>query len=94
MNLKIVNYEDYLTLSKKVELLEAKLSEVLHKAQHEKQKEFLTVKEFLEETGISRTTFEKMRREQHPEKFRLEAIKRGGKLYIPQEEKNRFFTFG
>jgi ACT domain-containing protein len=93
MDLKIVSYEDYESLSKKVVELEKKMVELLSKSQVEKKKDFLSVKEFLEEVGISRTTFEKMRRECTPGKFRLNAVKRGGKLYVPSPERERYFTF-
>lgn len=93
MNIKIVSYEDYESLSKKVSELEQKISNIISLTVQEKKKEYLTVKEFLEETGISRTTFEKMRREKSQEKFRLDVIKRGGKVYIHSKEKDRFFNF-
>lgn len=93
MNIQIVSYEDYESLSKKVIALEQKISKITSVSLEEKKKEYFTVKEFLEETGISRTTFEKMRREEDQHKFRLEVIKRGGKVYIHHKEKDRYFTF-
>lgn len=91
VNLNLITYEDYESLSKKVEALENKILQLLDKSQQEKKKDYLTVKEFMAEIGISRTSFENLRRESHPGKFRVNVIKRGGKVYIPSSELERYF---
>lgn len=92
INAKLVTFDDYETLRKRVEALEAQLLKSFSKVQEKSNKEYLSVKEFIDQIGVSRSTFENMRKETELGKFRLHIIKRGNRIYVPVKELQRYFS--
>lgn len=91
--LKVITEEDWVALNNKVANLERKISDLLEeKVSKSPGKEYLTVKEFIELIGVSRSTFENMKKETETGRFRVDFRKRGRKVFVPSTEVKRFFN--
>lgn len=93
LNVHLLTIEDYASITKKIEELEEKISLLMQEKQQAKKSDYLTVKEFIAEIKVSRGTFENMKNEDSPSKFKVNFIKRNNKLYVPQTEVKRYYTF-
>jgi hypothetical protein len=93
LNVHLLTIEDYQSITEKIKELEGKLALLLEEKQQSSKGDYLTVKEFLAEVKVSRGTFENMKNESNPSKFRVNCIKRGNKIYVPKGEVKRFYTF-
>ncbi|MGM0947012.1 MAG: helix-turn-helix transcriptional regulator [Bacteroidota bacterium] len=92
VNAKILTEEDLDILNQKIKDLEGKIFELMNRKQNEEpQKEFLSVKEFINLIGVSRSTFENMKNESDPNKFKIDFIRRGTRVFVPRREVDRYF---
>lgn len=93
IELKVITEEDWVALNNKVANLEKKFADLLdEKVSKSPVKDYLTVREFIELIGVSRSTFENMKKETEAGRFRVDFRKRGRKVFVPSTEVERFFN--
>jgi len=93
IDLKIITEEDMRLISSRIENLEKRLAELIQeKVSSSADKNFISVKEFIDLIGVSRSTFENMKKEADPDRFRVDFRKRGRKVFVPYTEVDRFFN--
>lgn len=93
IDVRLLTNEDYKSITQKIAELEEKIAQLMQEKQQVKRSEYLTVNEFLAAIKVSRGTFENMRREADPNKFRVNSLKRNNKVYVPESEVQRYYTF-
>lgn len=93
IDVHLLTSDDYQSITQKIEELEEKIAHLMKGKQQVKRSEYLTVIEFLAAIKVSRGTFENMRREANPAKFRVNSLKRNNKVYVPESEVERYYTF-
>jgi hypothetical protein len=92
VDVKLITEEDMKVIFSRVEALEKRMAEVIEeKLSASVDKDFISVKEFIELIGVSRSTFENMKKEAQPDRFRVDFRKRGRKVFVPYTEVSRFF---
>lgn len=93
IDVHLLTSDDYQSITQKIEALEGKIAQLIQEKHQVKRREFLTVKEFLEILQISRGTFENMKKETDQSKFKVNFLKRGNRIYIPETEVRRYYEF-